>query len=318
MLLLEYHNRIIEDTLLEKFNNAQELAAQGQEVKYDAIEMVLADFDGVMFHMFTDANAKNIVFISMSMKCWSQLKQYGVDKVMTDNYKDLLTDPENGYDVTIKIDLATPQADVQKFVHNVALLKRNAFAAPYYFAFDSVDAKKAGGIIEIRYRDEESFYLKPDADKCTVIFSICFKDADDVVFAKVFLQEYADARRSMNNAPAVTYSQKEPPLELKGVSNLRVGDNNGYVSFVLFQPHVAAKKRDSTIDNITEFRNYLQYHINCSKAYMHTRMRNRVRAFLQVLNRAKSEPQGTEKKTASGRTFKRADDPPSASPDFNI
>lgn len=44
----------------------------------------------------------------------------------------------------------------------------------------------------------------------------------------------------------------------------------------------------------------------CSKAYMHTRMRTRVRSLLQVLNRAMVEPLvKSEKKTIAGKTFKR-------------
>jgi len=50
--------------------------------------------------------------------------------------------------------------------------------------------------------------------------------------------------------------------------------------------------------------------MKCSKCYLHTRMRERVRTFLQVLNRAKSVPESQEKKTITGRTFRRADDPP--------
>jgi len=165
-------------------------------------------------------------------------------------------------------------------------------------------------LIEIPYRDDEAVYLKPESDRCIVIFSITFRDPDDLVLAKVFLQEYADARKTMSNAPSVTYSQKEPPLELKGVRNLRVGSAQGFVSFVLFAPHIAAAKKERTIDNIMTFRNYLHYHLKCSKAFLHTRMRNRVRTFLQVLNRAKSEPESKEKKTITGRSFKRADDAP--------
>lgn len=51
--------------------------------------------------------------------------------------------------------------------------------------------------------------------------------------------------------------------------------------------------------------------MKCSKAHLHTRMRNRVRSFLQILNRAKSDPQKVEKKTITGKTFSRADDAPS-------
>jgi len=312
MILLDYHNKIIEDTILERFET--------EEGKFESVEAVIADFDGVTFHLFTDQNQKNLLRVSMSMKCYSDLKKYGVDDVMTKLYGNMVMDPEQGYDVTLQVDLATPPQDKAKLARNVALLKRNAFAAPFYKTFTDIEGKKGGNLIEIRYRDEEAVFLKPETDRCIVIFAVQFRDPDDVVFAKVFLQEYQDARRTMSNAPSVTYSQKEPPLELKGVKNLKVDASHGYVSFVLFQPHIASGKREKTIDNIMTFRNYLHYHIKCSKAYLHTRMRNRVRTFLQVLNRSKSDVQSTEKKTITGRSFKRADDPQNeaAELDYNI
>jgi len=300
MLLLEYHNKIIEDTLLEKFNVT--------EGKYDSVEAVIADFDGVLFHLFTDAQNKNLLNISISIKCWGELEKYGVDEVMKKNYGNLLVAPESGYHCTIQIDCAKPPSDKAAFARNVALMKRHAMAAPFYRVFSDIEAKKGGNLVEIQYRDDEAFYIKPETDRCIVIFSVRFKDQDDVVLAKVFLQEFADARKTMSNAPSVSYSQKEPPMELKSVRNLRVGNAQGFVSFVLFQPHMAVSKRERTIDNIQTFRNYLHYHLKCSKAYLHTRMRNRVRTFLQVLNRAKSETESKEKKTITGRTFKRADD----------
>jgi len=302
MILLDYHNKIIEDTLLEKFEIT--------EGKYESVEMIIADFDGVTFHVHTpNAEAKNIMHISMSMKCYSELKKYGVDDVMQKTYPNFITSTENGYDVTLEVDCAQPPADKAKTARDLALLKRHALAAPFYKVFSDIEGKKPGQLVEIRYRDEEAFFIKPETDRCIVIFNIQFKDTDDIVFAKVFLQEYQDARKTMSNAPSVIYSQKEPPLELKGVRNLKVGENNGFVSFVLFAPHITGGKKEKTIDNIQTFRNYLHYHIKCSKAFMHTRMRNRVKQFLQVLNRAKSDMGTGEKKTISGRTFKRADDP---------
>jgi len=106
-----------------------------------------------------------------------------------------------------------------------------------------LNKKKPGSLVEVRYRDDEAFYIKPENDRVIVIFELAFRDPDDVVLAKVFLQEYQDARRTMNNAPSVSYSQKEPPLELKGVQNLRVKEGTGYVSFVLFAPHITGKKK---------------------------------------------------------------------------
>jgi len=311
MLLLDYHNKIVEDTLLEKFNVT--------DGKYDSVEAIVADFDGVLFHLFTDANQKNLLSVSISIKCWSELSKSGVEGVLKTQYGSNLVAPESGYNATVQVDCSRPPADKAAFARNVALMKRHAFAAPFYKVFNDIEAKKPGNLVEVAYRDDEAIYIKPETDRCIVIFSVRFKDQDDVVFAKVFLQEYADARKTISNAPSVTYSQKEPPMELKGVRNLRVGEAQGFVSFVLFQPHIAAAKREKTIDNIQTFRNYLHFHLKCSKAYLHTRMRNRVRTFLQILNRAKSDPENKDKKTISGKTFKRADDAASTLEDqYNI
>jgi len=312
MLLLDYHNKIIEDTLLEKFNDGG---------KHESIEATIADFDGVLFHLSSDGENKNILKISLSMKCFSELKKQGVDDVLHQQYGSYVSTPESGYDATLVIDLDKPPTDIPATARNIALLKRHCLAAPFYKVFADIDAKRSGSLIELNYRDGEALYIKPDGDKAVVIFVTSLRDPDDVVLAKVFLQEYQDGRRTMSNAPSVTYSQKDPPLELKGVRNLRVSEGTSYVSFVLFAPHMGGKKKETTIDSIITFRNHLQYHMKCSKAYLHTRMRNRVRTFLQVLNRAKSDPKDTkEKKTITGKTFSRADDPQGSSQalDFNI
>lgn len=111
------------------------------------------------------------------------------------------------------------------------------------------------------------------------------------------------------------YSVGEPPLELKNYSDARIGDNVGYITFVLFARHTNKKARDNTINLIHTFRDYLHYHIKCSKvsgggallrsrryhfslqAYMHSRMRAKTSDFLKVLNRARPEVKSVEKKT---------------------
>ena len=115
-----------------------------------------------------------------------------------------------------------------------------------------------------------------------------------------YSQEFVDARRlpTIQNAPQVLYTNRDPPLELRSLPGLRSSEDIGYVTFVLFprhfnNPDVAA----STISHIQLFRDYLHYHIKCSKAYMHSRMRHRVSEFQKVLNRAKTEVAVTERKT---------------------
>jgi len=117
-----------------------------------------------------------------------------------------------------------------------------------------------------------------------------------------------DARRlpSIQNAPQVLYSNREPPLEIRHLPGLKDTEDVGYVTFVLSPRHYSTPDTAAdTISRIQLFRDYLHYHIKCSKAYMHSRMRYRVTEFLKVLNRAKMETVGEkERKTISGRTLR--------------
>uniref|UniRef100_A0A8C2NZY3 Arp2/3 complex 34 kDa subunit n=1 Tax=Capra hircus TaxID=9925 RepID=A0A8C2NZY3_CAPHI len=69
-------------------------------------------------------------------------------------------------------------------------------------------------------------------DRVTVVFSTVFKDDDDVVIGKVFMQEFKEGRRASHTAPQVLFSHREPPLELKD-TDAAVGDNIGYITFVV-------------------------------------------------------------------------------------
>lgn len=127
--------------------------------------------------------------------------------------------------------------------------------------------------------------------------SYCAAPVMDLIETK----EFVDARRlpSIQNAPQVLYSPRDPPLEIRHLPGLRKTEDIGYVTFVLFPRHFSnATVASGTISHIQLFRDYLHYHIKCSKAYMHSRMRHRVTEFQKVLNRAKTEVATTERKTA--------------------
>ena len=300
MILLESNNRIIEELFTEFRNKAANAKANGEEFKRQPIDVVFSDFDGVQFHVSTP-NQDNfgIVNLSIQWRCYPALKKHGAEEALKKHYGSFLqSSPEPGYAVTLQVDVDA--ATDPNLPQSLAAIKRNIFAAPFDKAFDNLGSND---LYEIDYRDNEELYIKPGADSVTVIFSIHFEDAGDAVFAKVFLQEFADARKSMNNVPAVRYSQKDPPEELKNVQSAQRLEH--FVSFVLFKGHFDAKHRENTISTIQTFRNYLQYHIKCSKAFMHQCMRLRVDSFIQVLNRAKIEQGEKEKKTAAGKTFVR-------------
>jgi actin related protein 2/3 complex subunit 2 len=130
-----------------------------------------------------------------------------------------------------------------------------------------------------------------------------FADPTDKAIAKVFLQEFTEAQRGIRGAPPVFYS-KEPPGELTGIHFNYSPDCVGFISFSVEARHVEGAKKESAITLLTGFRNYLHYHIKCSKTYLHMRMRKKGEGWMQVLNRAIPETD-TDKKTMSGKTFAR-------------
>jgi len=251
----------------------------------------------------------------MHIRCWDELVRYGALDVLKREYGPLVqAQPESEYNISLLIDLeAAPPEGEQRdtFIHSIALLKRNALAAPFELAFKEQKELESsstgqGDLMAIHYRDEEAIYIRAAHDRVTVIFSTVFREETDRIFGKVFLQEFVDARRlpQIQNAPQVLFTNRDPPLEIRHVPGLRHSDDIGYVTFVLFPRHFANPNvAAGTISHIQLFRDYLHYHIKCSKAYMQSRMRHRVSEFQKVLNRAKTEVASTERKTVTGRTL---------------
>ncbi|KAL9126155.1 MAG: hypothetical protein Q9217_004751 [Psora testacea] len=315
MLLLDYQNVLIHSLLTERFSGAPPVS----------IDQVVSDFDNVTFHVSTP-EGKSKILISISVKCYRELLQYGAHEVLEREYGPYIVPPEAGYDFSVLVDLDNLPPDQEAredLIRRVSLLKRNAMAAPFERAFDDFarrqeeaakftresapeGVREGGEVMAVHYRDEEAIYIKASHDRVTVIFSTIFREETDRIFGKVFLQEFVDARRrAIQNAPQVLF-RNEPPLELQGVRGLADGSSGevGYVTFVLFPRHLTPQRRQETISHIQTFRDYFHYHIKASKAYIHSRMRRRTADFLQVLNRARPENEEKERKTASGRTFR--------------
>eukprot|EP00118_Oscarella_pearsei_P024665 m.306551 g.306551 ORF g.306551 m.306551 type:complete len:299 (+) comp41340_c0_seq1:54-950(+) len=296
MILLEIRNRIIEEILRAKFNAE----------KHEAVDVTIADFDGVLFHITNPGGDKSKITLSASVKFFGDLQQHGADTLLKSIYGPYLEETaESGFDVTLLYDLPTLGADKEAVIKSASLLKRNCFASVFEKYFDAQGKGEVDGAQAIiHYRDDETMYVSAQKDRVTVIFSTIFKDDSDVIIGKVFMQEFREGRRASTTAPQVLFKHREPPKELEG-TDARVGSNVGYITFVLFPRHTVPKSRNNTIDLIHTFRDYLHYHIKCSKAYLHSRMRSRTSVFLKVLNRARPEPKTTEKKTAQGKSFVR-------------
>lgn len=294
MILLEINNGIVEEALRSRFSGG----------KADAIDIKVADFDGCIYHVGNPDGDRTKIMVSISLKFYNELAKHGADELLKKLYGDHLTDPKPEYSVSLLIDLENLPEDKEALIKKIGLLKRNCFASVFERFFEMLQNEEASSErAVIPYRDDETMYVEVKEDRVTVIFSTVFKDDDDVIIGKVFMQEFKEGRKASTTAPQVLFSHKDPPRELEGTGAAK-GENIGYITFVLEKRHCNEKARDNTINLIHTFRNYLHYHIKCSKAYLHSRMRARTTDFIKVLNRARPEVKVVEKKTMSGRTFK--------------
>eukprot|EP00126_Sphaerothecum_destruens_P007643 Sdes_comp19927_c0_seq2m12371 len=304
MILLEFHNRIVQETLSSRFSAS----------KAENVEITIADFDSVSYHISTP-ESKTKILVSIRLPCFHELIPIGVKDVIQREYGAYVAaTTENDYDLTLQFDLETLSApEKENLPHKVALLKRNLLACAFekYFQLQktqssTLTATPTATPTILHYRQEESIFLDAQKDRVTIIFSIFFRDQDDIILGKVFLQEFVDARRNLQQAPQVLFSHREPPRELVG-TDAKTGENFGYVTFVLFPRHYEKPaSQEASINLIHTFRDYLHYHIKCSKAYLHSRMRARVSSMLKIMNRARPQQDlSVEKKTASGKTFVR-------------
>jgi len=293
MILLDLANKAIADAITEQL-----------DLESRVLEFKCSDFDGALFHVSSGHDNPDELNISLSyggaVECLKQGGKTRLQKI----YGSHLVAPEAGYDVTIKYGFNEIAGNREKLVQEISMLKAWLVAAPLLQAFDAAESgSQIPGTVDFPLRDSrERIWIQQDgSDRVTAVFSVHFEDADDIVFAKVF---FAELKKSLQGAPSCDFNFN-PPGELKAVKDLPRGSDIGYVTFVVFDRHFKGPKKDNCAFTLTTFRNYLHYHIKCSKSHLHTRMRARAENLLKILNRAKQESLDAEKKTATGRVFTR-------------
>lgn len=303
MVFLESQNRIIQEILTQKIGAKSSRPAEPMELR-------VCDFDDVQCSL---SIVENKLEFSMSYRPYQELEKFGARQMLEEKYPlaDIVP-AKNSYDLTLEFNLASiaPNA-ASEIILELANMKRNLLGAPLSQCFVAMANGTSANLspIQVKYRQNEALYIQPKEDRIVVVYSISFEDKTDQAIARVFLQEFAETGRQVNNAPPTSFS-KDPPLELRTVSGLKASsDLVGYLSIAVFPSHVATDaKREKVITMMQGFRNYLHYHIKTSKSYLHSRMRKRVDMLLTVLNRAHPEkdPSQASKKTISGKTFSRA------------
>jgi len=313
LILLEKGNRILYEAAHSTFerilvgdpNTEEKLEILPMEVKF-------CDFDGTRMRAMILPEDKGFMTVSLYIPCWSDLETHGVDDYLKNVYGDHVGSPEAEYNFTLRINLATLPADYDALATKISLFKFHALGSPFQKYFKALATGKAIPSGRVRLTEDTTIYFSSKNDRCVVIFSLHYKEKFDEVLARVFLSSMFDVKRSdksLGPSPGVSYDAEVPPNEMKQDFGVQMKEGNcGFLSFAILPRHVTNQdKVDQATDSLQHFRNYLSYHIKCSKTYFHSQMRKRVKELMQVLNRAKSvdEDAGKKKKTASGRTFEQ-------------
>ena len=193
----------------------------------------------------------------------------------------------------------------------VAQLRMHVTAFPFLRSMSAVAAGR--GLTEaplvLLQRPREAVYLLTRADRVLVIYHLDVAEPTDRAIARVVAQELTEAYRAVNSAPPVAWSEREPPLELKGFPGVDAAPSEASIGYVTFTIFPAAYKtdaqREAVASQLALFRSFLQYHLKAAKTYLHARMRSRAENLQRILNRAIPEDPfaAAERKTASGKSF---------------
>jgi len=273
----------------------------------DPIDVRLCDFDDVSYHITINPDNRSLLQVSMNLPSYREIESKGGSDALKRIYKELVVTAENGYDVSLQLNLDKLPGKEDEVVRKIELLKTNIVGSVFDTYFSALLSGKAlTETFKFTLRSDTIIYFVPRPDKVIIVYEIDFTHKVDVAIAKIFMQEFVDCKKRLGAAPPCSFGQN-PPLELKEFGISEPTRKLGYANFAVFKSHLENNRKDKIVYTMAMFRNYLAYHIKCSKAYFHSRMRARVVSLIKILNRAKVEGDDTkrEKKTAQGKTFIR-------------
>jgi len=259
MILLEPGNRILGETVAAQING-------GADSKREPIDVRLCDFDDASYRVIIDGKTKNLLQVNLSLPCYSTIKDHGAEEAAKAAFGERLVTATDG-DLTVQVDLDKEEKK-EEVIKKLTLFKQIVVGGvfrQYYTKLAKGEAAAAPFKFDLR-RDTTVYFI-PDKDRVVTVFGLDFTEKVDKAVARIFMQEFADARKTLNFAPPVQWSVP-PPSELKAFGIKDPTGNLGFFSLAILKDHVI--KEDvvtKVVDALQSFRTYLQYHIKCSKSY---------------------------------------------------
>lgn len=296
MIFLNSQSAIVSETL--------KLTPNTPVSRLDKLDLIFDDHSGGHFHLHAQKANNNsggkVMKLAAKLPAWKEIsKDKELMELLKESYGEMLMDKaDEGFDVTISCgieELTSSEGKIEKY----SCLKQEILSLPIRRTLKELSDKSNTTtatkpfIVQLGNESQDFYAVTPSTD-CTqliILFAMNFPDPTDQILAKVFLQEFYDVRNNrMEDAPVVLYG-KEPPKELAGLMAAKPADSKAlnYLTLVLFPRHYATPEQQAHLLKTLPFlSDYLHYHLKCSKAYLHQRMRAKAGDFLKMLNRSKS------------------------------
>jgi actin related protein 2/3 complex, subunit 2 len=287
MIILDPHSQPLHDFILRCFGDASPKQA------------TIPDFDGARIEV---SKAKGSSTVDVSLLMYG-LKEFVSVEGMSDKFHAEYAQ-EDGFEVRVLDDsmvllgvtLGEELSDdeKEKVAMKTALIKRNVFAASFSCLSEVYLKTKTLPPVYFPYRgSDEVVMLSAAGSSLSVVFSLRFRTPDEFALTSVFMREFADSLKGggASKAPITSFSPTLPKEvcspEIEAVVSIGDAQHLGFMTFVLFERHLTGGSLQKTIDLLSTFRAYVDYHLKCLKEHLHRRMRTRVEGWVKVLNRAR-------------------------------
>lgn len=106
--------------------------------------------------------------------------------------------------------------------------------------------------------------------------------------------EYTAAEKKIQRSANIAYKDTIPENLKKAFPNITQVPSNGFLVIKLNAGLHLKAGIEQPLTFATGFRQYMHFHMHAIKQQLHSKMRNRVNAFENVIKMAKREPEGAK------------------------
>eukprot|EP01083_Nonionella_stella_P224597 799347_1 len=284
-------NRVLRESIQSKLEAA----------KKEPCDAKLYDFDDVFYRLFIDPDDRSKLLIELTTSNWAEIRSKGAEARIKEKLGPWVTNfSDDGASFTIPLDDEKTCSKSVEIGEAFSKLRIYALGGPLYqYCKGLQSGKSLKSTFQFKLRRDTYCWIVPKGDRIAIVFGMEFPIKTDRIIGNQILTEFLEVRRQkdLQAAPVIAYS-RDAPNELKGckIPSFDKQAFLGYFTILLLPSHVKPKKLEVAVENVIGFRAYLTYHIKCAKAFFHQSMRRRVKIMLQILNRARYEPDDKRKK----------------------